>query len=118
MDDLGAPALIIAAITILSPILTSVFTQVTWSSKAKRGVAFGVAAVIAAVYLIVSGEFTNWTDIPLAVSAVFGLQQITYHALLKNVAIKVEEATPIGTTATLAVADSKVEHTSGRHVAE
>lgn len=106
MDELGAPALIIAAVTILSPILTSVFTQVNWSSNAKRGVAFGVSVVIAAVYLITSGEVTNWADIPLAVSAVYGLQQITYSLLMAktNLGTKIEMATPIGASAKAAVA--------------
>lgn len=109
MDELGTPALILAAVTIISPILTSIFTQVTWSSNVKRGVAFGVAAVIAVVYLLTSGQFTNWADIPVAVSAVFGLQQITYQYLLKNIAHKIEVATPIGTEAIVAVAETKYE---------
>lgn len=118
MDDLGAPALIIAAVTIVSPILTSIFTQVNWSSNTKRGVAFGVSALIAAVYLVTSGEFTNWADIPLAVSAVYGLQQITYQTLLKNLAQKIELATPIGAKATEAAAVIEEKRSAGKHVAE
>lgn len=106
MDDLGAPALIIAAVTIASPILTSVFTQVNWSSNAKRGVAFGVSAVIALVYLITSGGITNFADIAVTIPAVYGLQQITYQLLMAktNIGTKIEMVTPIGASAKAAVA--------------
>ena len=109
MDELGAPALIIAAVTIASPILTSVFTQVNWSSTAKRGVAFGVSAVIDLVYLITSGNITNLADIAVTIPAVFGLQQIAYQLLMANtsLATKIEMATPIGASAHEAVAQIK-----------
>jgi hypothetical protein len=96
MMELGIPAVLLALITVISPLLTAVAVQSKWSSKVKNGVAFGVAFVIALVYLILTGGIADWSDVVTVIPAVYGLQQLVYMTLLKELSTKVEAATSVG----------------------
>lgn len=102
--ELGIPAVLLALITVISPIFTAVAVQSKWSSKVKNGVAFGIAFVIAVVYLILTGGIADWTDIVTVIPAVYGLQQLVYMTLLKEIATKVEAATSVGAGEAVVVA--------------
>lgn len=105
--ELGVPELILAAITILTPLLTAVANQSKWDSKTKNGVAFGVALLLAVVYLAVTGGFADLSDVPATILAVYGLQQLVYKQFLSELAKKVEAATSVKTGETVVVEDDK-----------
>lgn len=93
--EAAAPALIIAAVTILSPILAAVLNQPQWSPKVKVAIPFVVSVVLAVVYLVATGGVKDWFDLPVAIGSVYGLQQLAYALLLKGIASKVEVATSV-----------------------
>lgn len=96
IDVSTVPTVIAALITVISPFIVSFFNKVQWSPEIKNAVAFGVALVIAVVYLITAGGITDWTNIAIVIPAVYGLQQLVYKHLLKTLAKKVESATTKG----------------------
>lgn len=95
------PIAILSGITAASPFAAALVNRVHWSVRAKQGVAFGVAAVIAVVYLYFSGGLGNWGDIATTTGSVFALQQLIYKQLLHDVASKVELATTGGNAANI-----------------
>jgi hypothetical protein len=95
------PVVLLTGITAGSPFAAALVNRVHWSVRAKQGIAFGVAAVIAVIYLYFTGGLTHWTDIATTVGSVFALQQLVYKQLLHDVASKVELATTGGSTANI-----------------
>lgn len=55
MIELGLPELLLAAVTVLSPILAAIANQTKWSSKTKNMVAFGISILLALAYLLFTG---------------------------------------------------------------
>lgn len=92
---LGLPEIILAAITVLSPILAAIANQSKWDSKVKNAVAFGIALVIAVLYLVFTGAIADWSDIPTVVLAVYGLQQLVYKQFLTELSKRVEAVTSV-----------------------
>lgn len=92
---IGVPEILLAAITVISPIFTAIATQSKWDSKVKNAVAFGVSLVLAVLYLAFTGGFADPSDIPAVVLAVYGLQQLVYKQFMTQLAKKVEAATSV-----------------------
>lgn len=114
--ELGLPELLLAAVTVITPILAALINQSKWDSKVKNGVAFGVATVLAVVYLLMTGQLTDLTDIPTTVLTVYGLQQIVYKTLLEKLSKEIEAATSVKPGQTVVVEDdvpNKVIETGG-----
>lgn len=84
------PEIILALVTVLSPLLTAVATRANWSSKTKNAVAAGVSIVIAVVYLVLTGGITDWSNVVLVIPAVYGVQQLVYTQFLKAQAKQIE----------------------------
>jgi UPF0716 family protein affecting phage T7 exclusion len=84
------PEIILALVTVLSPLLTAVATRANWSSKTKNAVAAGVSIVIAVVYLVLTGGISDWSNIVLVIPAVYGVQQLVYNQFLKNLSKEIE----------------------------
>lgn len=88
--DLGLSAVILALITIISPLFVAVATRYSWSSKTKNAVAAIVALVIALGYLVMTGGITDWTNVVTIIPAVYGLQQLVYTQFLKEASAHVQ----------------------------
>lgn len=93
--ELGVPELLLAAVTVITPILAAIINQSKWDSKVKNGVAFGISAVLAFVYLFFTGQLTDLGDIPGTVLTVYGLQQLVYKLLLEKLSKEIEAATSV-----------------------
>lgn len=91
--DMTLPSVIAALVTFLSPLLVALFNRVGWSAAVKNAVAFGVALVIAVVYLIVTGGITDWSNVAGAIGIIYTLQQLIFNYLLEGISSKVEAAT-------------------------
>lgn len=94
--ELGLPELLLAAVTVVTPIFNAIAIQSKWDSKTKNAVAFGVSLLLSAVYLFFTGGFADLSDIPGVVLAVYGLQQLVYKQFLQNLTKKIEAATDVG----------------------
>lgn len=95
------PIVLLSGITAASPFAAALVNRVHWSVRVKQGIAFGVAAVIAVIYLFFTGGLSHWTDIATTIGSVFALQQLVYKQLLHDVASKVELATTGGSGANI-----------------
>lgn len=105
--ELGIPEILLALITVLSPLISAVAIQSKWNDKTKNAVAFGVSLVIAVGYLVLTGGITDWSNIPAAVLAVYGLQQLVYMQLLRQLSKKVEAATSVKSGEAVVVQDGQ-----------
>lgn len=105
--ELGLPEYVLALIAVLSPLLSAVAIQSKWDSKTKNAVAFGISLVIAVVYLLVTGGITDWSNIPAAVLAVYGLQQLVYMQFMRELSKKVEAATSVTSGEAIVVQEDK-----------
>lgn len=95
MIELGLPELLLAAITVISPIFTAIANQSKWSPKTKNMVAFVVSIILAVIYLAFTGGLTDLNDLPGTVLAVYGLQQLVYKQFMQELAKKVEAVTSV-----------------------
>lgn len=95
MMELGLPELLLAAVTVITPILAAIINQSKWSPQVKNGVAFGIALVLALVYLLATGQLTDLTDVPGTVLTVYGLQQLVYKTLMEKLTKEIEAATSV-----------------------
>lgn len=87
------PAILVTVLTVLSPIITSVFTHVQMDQTVKKNIAFAVSFVIAGAYEVMTGgikDLTNLAEIAAAVPVIFTLQQLVFGAMLKSVSDVVE----------------------------
>lgn len=78
--ELGLPEFLLAAVTTVGTVLTSIAIQSKWSSKTKHLVAFCVSLVIAFGYLLMQGKLNDLSDIPGTILSVYGLHQLIYKA--------------------------------------
>lgn len=93
---LGLPELLLAAITVVTPIFNAIAIQSKWDSRVKNAVAFGVSLVLALGYMFFTGGFVDLSDLPAVVLAVYGLQQLVYKQFMQNLTRKIEAATDVG----------------------
>lgn len=96
--DLGLSAVVLAIITVISPLFVAVATRYSWSSKTKNSVAALVALIIALGYLVMTGGITDWSNVVTIIPAVYGLQQLVYQQFLKEVSSTVEISVNAGKT--------------------
>lgn len=89
------PEILLVAISFFSPYLTAFFTKAGMSSKVKNWIAFGIAAVIAAGYVLMTGGITDWTDLN-ALAIVFAIQQLAYRQILAKSVTNVEASVGVG----------------------
>lgn len=104
---IGVPELILAAITILTPLVSAVAIQSKWDPKMKNAVAFGISLVLAVGYLLLTGGIADWTDVPAAVLAVYGLQQLVYKQFLHELSKRIEAVTDINKGEKVVVAEGE-----------
>lgn len=94
MDLSTLPTVIVGVLTVVSPLLTALFTHVGMDSTAKKNVAFGVSLVIAAVYVVMSQgihDLTNLAEIAGAAPIIFTLQQLIFGNLLNSLSSVIEQ---------------------------
>lgn len=83
------PTALTLVLTLVSPLIAAWFTKSTMTSRTKNLVALFVSVVIAGGWVFFNGGFEG-VDIALALGAVYGLQQLVYNQLLKDVAKDIE----------------------------
>ncbi len=101
------PELLLAAVTVLSPLLSAIAIQSKMSPKTKNAVAFGVSILLAVGYLLMTGGVTDWTDVPTVVLAVYGLQQLVYKQFLTELSKKVEAVTSVKPGEAIVIEENK-----------
>lgn len=92
---LGVPEVLLALVTILSPLFSAIAIQSKWTSQVKNAVAVGISVLLAAGYLIATGAIGDLSNLPGTILAVYGLQQLVYQAFMKELTKKVEAATSV-----------------------
>ena len=90
------PVALTLVLTFISPFITAYFNKVNWSPETKNLVSLLVSAVIAVVYLLLTGGIADWSQLGVVIPAVYGLSQLVYQFLLKVPATKLEAATDKG----------------------
>lgn len=93
MEIEALPAVVTAFLTVISPYVTALFTNFEMSSKTKNLIALGFSAVVAVVYVLLSGGFaevTTITDLAAPLGIVYAVQQLAYNLFLKGSVKKVE----------------------------
>lgn len=82
---------VIAAIfAVVSPLAIAWKKNPHWSTALKTGVPIVVSLAIAVAYLAYTGGFNDGVDIFTAILSVYGIQQLVYTTILKNMAEKLE----------------------------
>lgn len=84
------PTVIVAVLTLVSPLLTALFTKVSMSPKVKNAVAVVVSALIAGAYVYMTGGFEGVESFAVPLGVVYGLQQVIYNQFLRKTVAKVE----------------------------
>ena len=105
--ELGVPELLLAAITVMTPILAAIANQSKWSSKTKNAVAFGISALLAIAYLFFTGALADLIDLPATILAVYGLQQLVYKQFMEKLSKEIEAATSVETGQVVVVEEDK-----------
>lgn len=85
MDTL--PTIVTAALALLSPLGTAIFTKTGTSPVTKNNVAVGVSFAVAIVYVVLNNGVTDWNDLNQIVAAlppIYLLQQLSYKFLIKD----------------------------------
>lgn len=93
------PVIITAILTIVSPLLTAIFTRVEMSGTTKNNIAVGVSFLIAGVYVVLNGGVQDWSDMTAVLSVVpvvYTVQQLIFANLMKGLAVKVEGKVGVG----------------------
>lgn len=90
MDSLAA--VIAAVFAVASPLVIAWKKNPNWSTALKTGVPIVVSLVIAVGYLVYTGGFDNGVDIFTTILTVYGIQQLVYSTILKNITEKLEWA--------------------------
>ena len=88
MDVLAG--VIAAVFAVVSPLAIAWKKKPHWSTALKTGVPILVSLVIAVAYLAYTGGFNDGVDIFTAILTVYGIQQLVYTTILKNMAEKLE----------------------------
>jgi hypothetical protein len=105
--ELGVPELLLAVITVLTPILAAIANQSKWSSKTKNAVALGISAVLALSYTFFTDGFSVPAALPATILAVYGLQQLVYKQFLEKLSKEIEAATDVKPGQTIVVEEDK-----------
>lgn len=82
-------------LTFFLPFVNAAVQKVSWSPTQKNLVAIATSAIFAILYLFFTGGL-DLSNIPLAIAAVYGLQQAIYAFLVRNIATKFEAITTNG----------------------
>lgn len=88
MDVLAG--VIAAVFAVVSPLAIAWKKNPHWSTALKTGVPILVSLVIAVLYLAYTGGFNDGVDIFTTILTVYGIQQLVYTTILKNMAEKLE----------------------------
>lgn len=88
MDVLAG--VIAALFAVVSPLAIAWKKSPHWSTALKTGIPILVSVLIAILYLVYTGGFNDGVDIFTAVLTVYGIQQLVYTTILKNMAEKLE----------------------------
>lgn len=88
MDTLAV--VITAFFTVVSPLAIAWKKDPQWSTALKTGLPIFVSVVIALAFLWYTGGFANGADIFTTILTVYGVQQLVYTTILKNMAEKLE----------------------------
>ena len=88
MDVLAV--VITAVFTVVSPLAIAWKKNPHWSTALKTGLPIFVSVVIAVAYLWYTGGIATGVDIFTAILTVYGVQQLVYTTILKNMAEKLE----------------------------
>lgn len=88
MDILAG--VIAACFAVVSPLAIAWKKSPHWSTALKTGVPILVSLVIAIGYLAYTGGIASGTDIFTTILTVYGIQQLVYTTILKNMAEKLE----------------------------
>lgn len=84
-------AVVIAALfTVVSPLAIAWKKNPHWSTALKTGIPIVVSVVIAIGYLSYVGGIASGTDIFTAILTVYGVQQLVYTTILKQLSEKLE----------------------------
>ena len=106
-------------LTFFSPFLSAYIQKVDWSPKTKTLLAMVLSLVIAVLYLFMTNGIADWSQLGIAIPAVYGLQQAVYNFFLKNIATKFEAITEFGSLiVTPAATPDKVNITSDATIKE
>jgi hypothetical protein len=99
-------------LTFILPFINAGIQKVTWSPTQKNLVALVTSAIFAIVYLFLTGG-VDWSNVPLAIAACYGLSQAIYAFFVKNIATKFEAITSPGSVVVSPSAEpGKVDITS------
>lgn len=82
-------------LTFFLPFLNAAIQKVSWTPTQKNLVAIATSAIFAIAYLFFTGGI-DLSNLPLAIAAVYGLQQAIYAFFVKNLATKFEAVTTTG----------------------
>lgn len=82
-------------LTFFLPFVNAWIQKVTWSPVQKNLVALSTSALFAILYLFLTGGL-DLSNVPVAIAAVYGLQQAIYQFMVKNIATKFEAITTKG----------------------
>lgn len=106
-------------LTFLSPFLSAYIQKVDWSPRTKTLLAMALSLVIAILYLFMTNGIADWSQLAVAIPAVYGVQQGIYNFFLKNIATKFEAITEFGSLiVTPGDAAGKVDITSDATIKE
>jgi len=106
-------------LTFFSPFLSAYIQKVDWSPKTKTLLAMVLSLVIAVLYLFMTNGIADWSQLGIAIPAVYGLQQAVYNFFLKNIATKFEAITEFGSLiVTPSATPDKVNITSDATIKE
>lgn len=81
MDTLSA--VILALLTVVSPLAISRAKNESWSKTVKIGVPVLVATVLALIYLYITGSITQGMDVIATILMVYGAQQLAYTTIMR-----------------------------------
>lgn len=93
MDASTLPVALTVVLTVVSPLLTALFTHVNMSSAAKNNVAVAVSFVVAGAYVAMSGgvhDLTNLAEVLGVLPSVYTVQQLVFANLLGKLSAKIE----------------------------
>lgn len=121
MDMLST--VILALLTVASPLAISRAKNESWSKTAKVAVPIIVATALALAYLILTGSITRGADVITTILMVYGAQQLAYTTIMRWWATILEErgqpdipAPVVGTPPLAGI--RAIEATEPRHLRE
>lgn len=96
-------------LTVILPFINAGIQKVSWTPTQKNLVAVATSTIFAIAYLFFTGGL-DWSNVPLAIAGIYGLQQAIYAFFVKNLATKFEAITTKGSVVVAPSAEAgKVE---------